>query len=104
VDRLHWDYLKATRKFKECYRKGIGVLEENRLGNINKKGSLKNELPKGDLGRATAKLLRVVSFIGRELVFLLLSSYRPCFISFYSLKRTLLRTFLRRRRWVDAAI
>jgi len=71
---------------KERYKKGIGVLKENRLGNINKKGSLKNELPKGDLGRATAKLLRVIFFTGRELVLLLLSSYRPYFTSFYSLK------------------
>ena len=49
-------------------------MEENRLGNI-KKGLLKNKLPKGDLGRAIAELLRVISFaIGRESVFLLLSS------------------------------
>jgi len=89
VDRLYWDYLRATRKFKECYRKGIGVLEENRLGNI-KKGLPKNKLPKGDPGRATAKLLKVISFIGRELILLLLSSYRPYFISFYFLKRTFL--------------
>jgi len=74
VGRLWRDYLKIIRKFKECYRKGIGVSEENRLGNINKEGSPKNKLPKGDLGRATAKLLRVVPFIGGELVLLLLSS------------------------------
>jgi hypothetical protein len=43
-------------------------LEENRLGSINKEGLLKNELPKGDLGRTTAKLLRVVPFLGRESV------------------------------------
>ena len=49
-------------------------MEENRLGNINKEESLKNKSPKGDLGRATAKLLRVVPFIGKELVLLLLSS------------------------------
>jgi len=61
-------------------------LEENRLGNINKDRLPKKELPKGDLGRATAELLRVIPFIGRELVLLLLSSYRPYFISFYSLK------------------
>jgi len=90
VDRLRRDYLGTTRKFKECYKKGIGVLEENRLGNINKEKLLKNELPKGDLGRATAKLLRVVPFIGRKLVLLLLSSYRPYSTSFYSLKHTFL--------------
>jgi len=56
------------------------------LGNI-KEGLLKNKLPKGDLGRAIAKLLRAISFtIRRESVFLLLSSYRPYFISFHSLK------------------
>jgi len=65
-------------------------LEENRLGNINKEGSLKNKLPKGDPGRATAELLRVIPFIGGELVLLLLSSYRPYFISFHFLKRTFL--------------
>jgi len=57
------------------------------LGSINKKGLLKNELPKGDLGRATAELLRVVSFlVKRESVLLSLSSYKPYSISFYSLK------------------
>ena len=60
------------------YKKGIGVLEENRLGSINKEGLLKDEPPKGDLGGAIAKLLRVVSLsIGRESVLLLLSSYKP---------------------------
>jgi len=62
------------------------VLEENRLGNIKKK-LLKNKLPKGDLEKAIAELLRVISFaIKRESVLLLLSSYRPYSISFYSLK------------------
>jgi len=57
------------------------------LGNINKNGSLKNKSLKGDLGRATAELLRVIPFtIERELVLLLLSSYRPYFMSFYFLK------------------
>ena len=94
MDRLRRDYLGATRKLKERYKKGIRVSEENRLGNI--KESLKNKSPKGDLGRATAELLRVVSFTtGRELVLLLLSSCKPCSISFYSLKRTFLRTYLR---------
>jgi len=55
----------------------MGVLKESRLGNINKKGLLKNELPKGDLRGAIAKLLRVVSLIGGELVLLLLSLLRP---------------------------
>ena len=64
-----------------------GVLEENRLGSINKEGSLKNEPPKGDLRGAATKLLKVVSLsIRRESVLLLLSSYKPYFISFYSLK------------------
>jgi len=90
VDRLQWDYLGVTRKFKEHYRKGIGVSEENRLGNI-KKELLKNKSLKGDLGRAIAELLRVISFaIRRESILLLLSSYRPYFISFYSLERTFL--------------
>jgi len=79
-------------------------LEENRLSNI-KEELPKNELPKGDLGRAIAKLLKVISFaVRRESVLLLLSSYKPYSISFYSLKQTFLRTFLRRRRWADAAI
>jgi len=55
----------------------MGVLEESRLGNINKKGSPKNKSPKGDLRGAIAKLLRVVSLIGGEPVLLLLSSCRP---------------------------
>jgi len=86
VDRLQRDYLGATRKFEERYRKGIGVSEENRLGNI-KEGLLKNKSPKGDPGRAIAELLGVVSFaVGRESVLLLLSSCRPCSTSFYSLE------------------
>jgi len=61
-------------------------LEKNRLGNI-KEGLLKNESPKGDLRRAIAELLRVVSFtVRRKSVLLLLSSYRPYFISFYFLE------------------
>ena len=87
MDRLLRDYLGATRKPKERYKKGIGVLEENRLGNINKKGLLKNKPPKEDLREAIAELLRVISLsIRRESIFLLLNSYRPYFISFYSLK------------------
>ena len=62
VDRLQRDYLGTTRKFKERYRKGIGVSEEIRLGSINKEGSLKKELSKGDVGGTTTKLLRVISF------------------------------------------
>jgi len=77
--------------YKECYRKGIGVLEEIRLDSSDKKGSLKNKLPKGDLRRAVAELLRSISFLARKKsILLLLSSYRPYFISFYSLKRTFL--------------
>jgi len=55
----------------------MGVLEESRLGNINKEGSLKNKLPKGDLREAIAELLRVVSLIGRKPVLLLSSLDRP---------------------------
>jgi len=62
------------------------VLKENRLGSINKEGLLKNELPKGDLGGVTAKLLRLIPYLIRESILLLPSSYRPYFISFYSLE------------------
>jgi hypothetical protein len=86
VDRLQWDYLGTTWKFKEYYKKGIGVLKENRLGSINKEGLLKNKPPKGDLGGVTAELLRLVPCLGRELVLLLPSSYNPYSISFYSLE------------------
>jgi len=54
----------------------MGVLEENRLGSI-KKGSPKNELPKGDLRGAIAELLGVVSLIGGEPVLLLPNLSRP---------------------------
>jgi len=54
----------------------MGVLEESRLGNI-KKGSLKNKSPKGDLGRATTILLRIVSF-SRDTTLLLPSLDKPC--------------------------
>ena len=41
----------------------------------NKKGSLKNKLPKGDLRGVAAKLFRVISLIiRRESILLLLSS------------------------------
>jgi len=49
----------------------MGVLEESKSGNINKEGSLKNKLPKGDLKGAIAKLLRVVSLIEGEPILLL---------------------------------
>jgi len=55
----------------------MGVLEESRLGSINKKGLLKNKLPKGDPREAIAELLRVVSLIGGEPVLLLPSLDRP---------------------------
>jgi len=61
-------------------------LEENRLGSINKEGLLKNKLPKGDLAGATAKLLRLIPYLGRESILLLPSFYRPYSISFYSLE------------------
>jgi len=55
----------------------MGVLEESRLGSINKKGSPKNKSPKGDLRGAIAKLLRVISLVGGKLVLLLPSLDRP---------------------------
>jgi len=55
----------------------MGVLEESKLGNINKKGSPKNKLPKGDLRGVITKLLRVVSLIGGEPVLLLPSLDKP---------------------------
>jgi len=55
----------------------MGVLKESRLGNINKKGLLKNKLPKGDLRGAIAELLRVVSLAGGEPVLLLPSLDKP---------------------------
>jgi len=55
----------------------MGVLEENRLGNINKEGLLKNKSPKGDLRGAIAKLLGVVSLIEGEPVLLLPSLDKP---------------------------
>jgi len=55
----------------------MGVLEESRLGSINKEGLLKNKLPKGDLREAIAKLFRVVSLTKGELVLLLPSLNKP---------------------------
>jgi len=55
----------------------MGVLKESRLGNIDKEGSPKNKLPKGDPKGAIAELLRVVSLIGEELIFLLPSLDKP---------------------------
>ena len=63
MDRLRQDYLGATIELKKCYKKGIGVSEEIRLGSINKKGLLKKELSKGDIGRATTLVFRVVLFL-----------------------------------------
>ena len=60
-------YNKTTQELlknlKKRYKKGIGVLEEIRLGSINKEGLLKKELSKGDIGGTTTELLRVVSFL-----------------------------------------
>jgi len=53
------------------------VSEEGRLGNINKKELLKNELPKGDPRGVIAKLLRVVSLAGEEPILLLPSLDKP---------------------------
>jgi len=55
----------------------MGVLEESRLGNINKEGSLKNELPKGDLRGAITKLLGVISLTGGEPILLSPSLDKP---------------------------
>jgi len=53
----------------------MGVLEEKRLGSINKEGLLKNKSPKGDLRRAATKVFKVVFLsIRRESVLLLPSS------------------------------
>ena len=75
MDRLRRDYLGTTRQLKECYRKGIRVSEENRLGSINKEELLKNKLSKGNLRGAPAEVFGVISLtIGRTSVLLLLSS------------------------------
>jgi len=51
------------------------VLEEKGLGNIIKKGLLKNKLPKRDLKGVATKVFRVISlFIEGESILLLLSS------------------------------
>ena len=41
----------------------MGVLEESKLGSINREGSLKKELSKGDIGGTTTPVLRVISFL-----------------------------------------
>ena len=62
-------------------------MEEIRLESKDK--LLKNKLPKGDTGKATAKLFRVIFYNSkRESIFLSLSFYKPYFISFHSLKQT----------------
>jgi len=55
----------------------MGVLKESRLGSINKEELPKNKSPKGDPRGAIAKLLRVISLVGGELVLLLPSLDRP---------------------------
>jgi len=55
----------------------MGVLKESRLGNINKEGSPKNELPKGDPKGAIAELLGVISLAGGKLILLLPSLDKP---------------------------
>ena len=75
MDRLYGDYLETTKQLRERHRKGIGVLEENRLGNINKEELPKNKLPKGDLRGAPTNVFGVVSLsIRKESALLLLSS------------------------------
>jgi len=71
------NYLETTKQLKKRYRKGTGVLKESRLGNINKEGSLKNKLPKGDPRGAITKLLGVISLVEGELVLLLPSLDKP---------------------------
>ena len=69
-------------------------MEEIRLGSINKNILLKNKLLKGDLkGAATILLKALSSTTRRELVLLLLSSYRPYSTSFHFLEQTFLQTF-----------
>ena len=41
----------------------MGVLEEIRLGSINKEGLLKKELSKGDIGGIATLVFRVISFL-----------------------------------------
>ena len=59
-------YNKTTQELlsnlKKYQEKGIGVLEEIRLGSINKEGLLKKELSKKDVGETATPLLRVISF------------------------------------------
>jgi hypothetical protein len=47
VDRLQRDYLGTTAEPKKRYRKGIGVLEENGLGIMEKEPKTKGSV-KGD--------------------------------------------------------
>ena len=76
-------------------------MEEIRSGSKDK--SLKNKLPKGDIGGTTAKLFRVVSYNSRrESILLLPSSYKPYSTSFHFLKQTFLYTFLRQTSQVNA--
>ena len=62
MDRLQRDYLGATIEPEKRYKKGIGVLEEIRLGSINKEGLLKKELSKGDIEGTATPIFRVISF------------------------------------------
>ena len=62
MDRLRRDYLGTTIEPKKRYKKGIEVLEEIRLGSINKKGLLKKELSKGDIGETATLVFRVIPF------------------------------------------
>ena len=60
------DYNKTTQELlenlKKYYKKGIGVLEEIRLGSINKEELLKKELSKGDVGGLATIVFKVISF------------------------------------------
>jgi len=55
----------------------MGVLEESRLGNINREELLKNESPKGDPRGAITELLGVISLVGGKLILLLPSLDKP---------------------------
>ena len=62
MDRLRRDYLGATIELKKRYKKGIGVLEESKLGSINKEGLLKKELSKRDIRGVATPIFGVISF------------------------------------------
>ena len=52
----------STALLFDLLRKGIGVLEEIRLSNINKEELLKKELLKRDLGGVATNIFRLIFF------------------------------------------